>query len=351
MFRLATIMVAAMLLPDAAQAEPMTFRYVSDGGNCVGCEWIAAEGTIKLDTADDFLAFLDREQLAGYSFNVVLNSNGGSMVGAMEFGSLLRRRGHDTLVGRTVPEGRWHTTESGECISACAIAFLGGVSRTAAPDSIGVHQFYDEAGLSVPDEPLFTALDLSSHQLLSALLVDYVFRMGVDPRFVAITSSVPPTSMYFFTVDQLAELKVTWDPGEFVGWRIEPYSRGVVAFTKTRDEKRTATLFCRNDGTPRLLLTDSDITDIDEVRDWLTSLDGISVFGIELPAQAVSAQRAGKLAGIEINMHPHPISSALATGTYEIQGHVPRVFEAPFSYQLAGEGLVESALVAMRNCI
>lgn len=327
------------------------FRYVSNGGNCVSCEWIAAEGTIQLDTADDFIAFLDKQQIAGYSFDVALNSNGGSMVGAIEFGTLLRKRGHDTLVGKTVPAGRSHTKEPGECISACAIAFLGGVSRLAAPGSIGVHQFYDADGIKVPDEPIFTALDLSSNQLLSALLVDYVFRMGVDPRFVAITSAVPPTSMHFFTLDELEKLKVTWDPGEFVRWRIEPYRRGVVAFSKTRDENRTATLFCSDDGAPRLLLTDSAITDVEEVRGWLTSLDGISVFGIEMPAHAVSARSVGKFAGIEINMHPHPISAVVTTGRYDISGHVPRVFEAPFSYDLTGEGFTESALVAMRNCI
>ena len=39
-------------------AEEMTFTLSGNGGNCVGCEWVAAEGEITPKTPDKFRQYL-----------------------------------------------------------------------------------------------------------------------------------------------------------------------------------------------------------------------------------------------------------------------------------------------------
>ena len=96
-----------------------------------------------------------------------------------------------------------------------------------------MHQFYQDIALKDPTAKVFDALDLSRQQMLSAMLVDYVFRMGVDPRFVSIASTVPPTQMHWLSADQAKELKVAYRPEAFEAWKIEPWGNGLVAVSQT----------------------------------------------------------------------------------------------------------------------
>ena len=47
-----TLAILLMALTKPASAEPMSFTLSGNGGNCDGCEWLAAEGDIVADTAD-----------------------------------------------------------------------------------------------------------------------------------------------------------------------------------------------------------------------------------------------------------------------------------------------------------
>ena len=79
-------------------------------------------------------------------------------------------------------------------------AFLGGVTRTANEGELGVHQFYNEASLKNPSGKLFSSVDLSVNECEGCtLVIDYAFRMGVDPRVVSIASATPPGEMHFFS--------------------------------------------------------------------------------------------------------------------------------------------------------
>jgi hypothetical protein len=95
--------------------------------------------------------------------------------------------------------------------------------------------------------------------MLSAILIDYAFRMGVDPRFIAMASATPPDKMYYLSKEELELLKVNWSPKDFEPWSIEVSGRGVIAFTKSKDKTMTAVLFCRADKMPRLFLTGDSV--------------------------------------------------------------------------------------------
>jgi hypothetical protein len=77
---------------------------------------------------------------------------------------------------------------------------------------MGVHQFYQDVAPIDPSAKMFNSLDLSAQQFVTALLVDYVFRIGVDPRFVSIASNTPPTDVKLLSEEEAVELKVSWDP-------------------------------------------------------------------------------------------------------------------------------------------
>ncbi|UIJ85248.1 hypothetical protein LZK77_16150 [Rhizobium leguminosarum] len=67
-----------------AEAKRMTFLEAGSGGNCNECEFIIADGDIAIDSVDDFRA--------ASGTRVLLNSQGGSLEGAIALGEEFRRR-------------------------------------------------------------------------------------------------------------------------------------------------------------------------------------------------------------------------------------------------------------------
>jgi hypothetical protein len=259
-------LILLLILTSTAFADRMTFAVKGIGGNATpNSYWIAAEGDIAEDSAEDLEKYL-KQYGDTAAYEVRLHSHGGSLVGGIKLGEFIRKHKFSTTVGRTVPGDpnikHYYVPADGVCVSACAIAFIGGVERSADEKSLGIHQFYQEASLKNPSEKLFNALDMSNQQLISALLIDYAFRMGVDPRFIAMASATPPDSMYYLSKEELELLRVNWRPKDFEPWSIEVSGRGVIAFTKSKDKTKTAVLFCRADKVPRLFLR-PDSTDFD----------------------------------------------------------------------------------------
>jgi len=123
------VWAAAALLPASALAEPMTFELSGNGGNCVGCEWVAAEGEITANTPQ---AFRDYVSQWGPPHFIALDSPGGSLVSGIELGELIRATGATTLVSDTHPMPEMEHDEEqglGVCASACVFAFMGGLER------------------------------------------------------------------------------------------------------------------------------------------------------------------------------------------------------------------------------
>src|SRR5215831_1650007 len=161
---------------------PMTFFVATEEASACGSgcnRWIAADGRIDLAAAQrlrKLLANLDLrrraaghaavaaivEPGAGHKLPILLHSGGGSVLGAIELGRLIRSRKIEVSVAHTIPAGcsrdRLHDKScemlkrSGQdlvseldsggamCNSACVLALSGGAVRSVPPwVRLGVH--------------------------------------------------------------------------------------------------------------------------------------------------------------------------------------------------------------------
>lgn len=124
---------------------------------------------------------------------VTFNSDGGNIVAAMAYGRAIRALGLGTLQLR-----------SAQCASACALAFVGGSMRQAEPGAIGVHQ----SSFS-PDSKLDGQAAVAAIQIMTAEIMAYFIEMGVDPKLLQLSLSVPPNDMRYLTAAEMEQYKIT----------------------------------------------------------------------------------------------------------------------------------------------
>ncbi len=335
-----------------AQAKPMEFILEGTGGNCAGCEWIRAEGEITNETPEVFKKFVAEELHGQPGGEVVLNSPGGNLIAGIRLGAILRAGGYVTSVGSSIPDGSGHRERSrGECLSACAFSFLGGVSRSARDGEVGIHQFYSEKGQVDPTAKAFTAGDLSMNQVLSGLIVDHIVRMGADPRVALRGALTPANQMYRLSAQELVDLRVAWDPFVFLPWTIEPYGQGIVAVSKRADEKVTATFFCRRDRRARLMLS-YKLEANPPPTNGLDILSGALVMGFVVPRQAMSWTRRDSFDQWEMTIADFDLARANTTGefTIDVREYAPRVAFG-LNTKLSSAGLKPNVAAALRNCL
>lgn len=244
--------------PPPRATGPMTFASAGNGGNCIGCEWTAAEGTITAATPAAFDAFVAENGCAPLR----LDSPGGDPEAAMALGRKIRERCSSTEVGRTVavvdptlPEGYPQTqdTSPGKCEGACTLAFLGGRSRTV------------EAGELVPG-PI--------PETLRPQAATYLGEMGASPALVRRLTEA--TAAKPLDKKELADLGVANADSETItDWTAVTEGKGIVAqITRTtplNEEGERLTLFCRQgDDTPAYLAYSGFDTGSDEPPDEVT---------------------------------------------------------------------------------
>ena len=214
---------AGMPLASAAAAEPMAFDLLTISGpapcakrRCpradIRADVISAEGEINNDTGDAFNAFI--QQHAGdpdFRPLVLLNSPGGTVVGAMKLGLLFRQIGASVLVARaraTEGSGDLHVV-SGYCMSACVYAFFGGKRRIIPPAShLGIHRmaiYTHGFSLFGGDQP--TTRTYGTGELVTAL-ADYTKLMGINPAAIAEAESVEPESIHILTAQEISRWRI-----------------------------------------------------------------------------------------------------------------------------------------------
>jgi hypothetical protein len=337
-----------------AHSKKMSFHLRGNGGNYVGAEWIAAEGEIVDETADDLEAFMKgfgyQENPGGWA--VRFSSPGGSLAGGIRLGELIRKLRLDTQVGATEPDGRHWKGVPGYCASACAFAFLGGLSRHVSGGELGVHQFYDEISLRDPSAKVFSSLDMSEHQFISAMLIDYVFRMGVDPRFVSVAASTPPLEMQFLNEQLLDDLNVKWYPKDFEPWSIEPSGEGVIAVTRSKDRTRAAKFSYFADGIPRLTIEDKRPNiDLEWLNGALAVVEKVVAFDLDFPRDALKAKLCNGLLTLEFTLggiDGRAISVSKWPGV-SVDG--PRYMCGAFTYLVPKQNADIAIGVASKNCV
>lgn len=126
---------------------------------------------------------------------VTFTSQGGNIISAMAYGRMIRSLGLSTL-----------QTRSSECASACALAFVGGITRYAEPGAIGVHQ-----SSFAPDDTTDGQRAVTAVQMITAHIMAYLGEMGVDPRLLQLSLSVPNDDMRYLTAREMKDYKVTFN--------------------------------------------------------------------------------------------------------------------------------------------
>jgi hypothetical protein len=181
------VAITTFVMPAAAQrstifAERMTFTPVQprEPVALFGNAWtILAMGAVDPGAPARLRATIEAHRVPERSI-VHFNSPGGDVTAAMELGRVIRETGLYTHLGDPGTVARPEPREPSICLSACALAFIGGQFRWATSDRsalFGVHRFYG------PDRALGD--DLS--QVLSNRIIQYIREMGVD---VALFSEV-----------------------------------------------------------------------------------------------------------------------------------------------------------------
>jgi hypothetical protein len=215
------------LLPAEARSNdralPMRFelRQQSPADICGGkCEtWISAAGAITADSARDFLqAVKDSKNLTGAT--VVLDSDGGSVIGAIALGREIRKLALNTTVGRVVDlpptaqkEPRIALLPRADCESMCAFVLLAGIQRSVPAEArVMVHQIWLGDRREDPTAATYSAEDLVLVQRDVGRLARYTAEMGASIDLLDLALRIPPWEpMHAMTRQELRETKLAND--------------------------------------------------------------------------------------------------------------------------------------------
>ena len=180
---------------------PMRFGLHQEGpaDACgAGCRLlVSASGMITADTPRDFDDFVRGHSVRGAT--VVLDSKGGSVLGAIALGRAIRGLGLATTVGRVRdqagragPRRAWVWPRA-ECQSMCPFVLLGGVKRSIPSEArVLVHQIWlgdrrDDAAAAS-----YSAEDLVLVQRDIGRLVQYTLEMGGGAELLDLALRIPP---------------------------------------------------------------------------------------------------------------------------------------------------------------
>ncbi len=233
-----------------AEPPPIAFFVASGPANVCGpgCDgWIAAEGKIDLNAAQRLRRLLAR--LGSRKLPLFLHSAGGSVIGAIELGRLVRSHNLTVSVARTLPGACLHDDpqdkacealkRSGQdvvaeldsagamCNSACVLVLAGGSQRTVPPGvRLGVHAIGVDTSKTAIRGPLLAAVTRSAN----ARIVEFLHDMGIPRALFEVSNAVPHESSRFLGRDELVRFAL--DTREFgeTDWRFG--DRPVVGIAK-----------------------------------------------------------------------------------------------------------------------
>jgi hypothetical protein len=149
-------------------------------------------------------------------------------------GEILRKGKYASTIGewRFVDNGNYSDKQQigpGRCLSACALAFMGGNTRYienfgGKRGELGFHQFYGDLRISGAEL-------LSTTQLISALVSEYLRTMGADPSLFEAMSRTGPKEVFVPNAQQSVDMNIT-SPISFRRFTLEPRRGQIVARAK-----------------------------------------------------------------------------------------------------------------------
>jgi hypothetical protein len=215
-----TLSMGAPLLARDGKSPPMRFEWRIEGPaeRCgAACRtWISASGIITEETARAFEAFARNNNVRGA--RLVLDSEGGSVLGAITLGRIIRTLDMTTTVGRTTPlpdaggSGRRATiSPNASCESMCAFVLLAGTRRHVPTEArVLVHQIWLGAKSKRARETSYTADELQLVQRDVGKLARYTAEMGGSMELIETALRVPPWEpMHRLEARELRRMKVT----------------------------------------------------------------------------------------------------------------------------------------------
>ena len=230
-FSVAALALAAplALLPGSLRASdralPMRFELRVQGPAEVcgkNCKtFVAASGAITADTPRHFLLFAQNHDVDGAT--LVLNSDGGSVHGAIALGRELRKLKLATTVGSLVDlsadseeQPRVTFSPQADCESMCAFVLLGGVRRSVPAESrVMVHQIWLGDRREDPTAAGYSAEDLVLVQRDIGRLARYTADMGASADLLEVALRIPPWEpMHALTRDELRHTKLTTEDAD-----------------------------------------------------------------------------------------------------------------------------------------
>ena len=187
---------------DNARSLPMQFEWRQEGpvetcGNrCL--TWISAVGVITADTPREFAKFLQGRDARGAT--LVLDSDGGSVHGALALGRLVRAQKMTTAVGKTMllpPDSggaaRARLSPRADCESMCAFVLLAGSRRYVPPEAnVRVHQIWLGDRRDDATAASYSAEDMVLVQRDIGRLAQYTVEMDGSVDLLEMALRIPP---------------------------------------------------------------------------------------------------------------------------------------------------------------
>ena len=177
--------------------------------------WVSASGAITADSPRDFETFAKKNKLEGAT--IALDSDGGSVLGALALGRAIRKLGMTTTVGKTID---LNATDGGikraklqpraYCESMCAFVLLAGVERRVPAEArVMVHQIWLGDRRDDPTAANYSAEDLVVVQRDIGRLARYTVEMGGGVDLLEIALKIPPWEpMRLLSREELRTMKV-----------------------------------------------------------------------------------------------------------------------------------------------
>lgn len=187
---------------EQARNLPMNFEVRREGpAETCGKDcrtWVSAVGVITADTPRDFAKFVQGKDLRGIM--IALDSEGGSVHGAMALGRAIRALDMTTTVSRTVvlpnkdgKDQRARLLPRAECESMCAFVLLAGTKRFVPPQAhVRVHQIWLGDRRDDATAANYSAEDLVLVQRDIGRLAKYTVEMDGSIDLLEMALRIPP---------------------------------------------------------------------------------------------------------------------------------------------------------------
>ncbi|MGJ8572379.1 MAG: hypothetical protein ACSHXI_16950 [Hoeflea sp.] len=347
MFRLVYILIAAFLIPASAFAEPMSFRSVSNGGNMSNCCWIVAEGEITDATPAAFDAFVKQEisEIGSASGEIRMVGYGDDVEAGLILGQKIRDGDFITTVGKSnlYYEPWFERVDEGDCIAACAYAFLGGAVRSVPSGTrLGFGPYLDSARLFDTDERTISIDEERQRQIQNQIttgkIVEYIYRMGVGAALYPLAASVQPgADARMLTPEELVTLGIE-TAGDTAGpWKIDSLGDGIFSLIQTRNSGRILSLICYRDSFHiQLQVQNGSLEDIQSIMDAVGSRFYLETQSARADVRLNLIKEGEEGKDVYLMLTTNRAGAEIVASAESIRpisiASLPRVFSTPFHY-------------------